>query len=48
MYKPVLNKIMTTQKQVKVKKHNLNNYEFYMNLRTKTPINVRISFKGNC
>ena len=29
-----------------VEKHNLNNYEFYMNLPRKTPNNVRISFKG--
>ena len=34
-------------KRMKVKKHNLNNYEIYMNLRSKTPSNVRTSIKGN-
>ena len=34
-------------KKIRVKKHNLNNYEFYMNLASKTTSNIRISVKGN-
>lgn len=30
-----------------MKKDNLNNHEFYLNLKSKTPRNVRISIKGN-
>ena len=30
-----------------MKKDNLNNHEFYLNLISKTPRNVRISIKGN-
>ena len=30
-----------------MKKHNLNNYQFYTNLTSKTLSNVRMSIKGN-
>ena len=30
-----------------MKKYNSNNHEFYLNLISKTPRNVRISIKGN-
>ena len=33
--------------KIKVKKNNLNNYEFYLNLTSKTSSRVRISIKGN-
>ena len=33
--------------KIKVKKNNLNNYEFYLNLTSKTSSRVRISVKGN-
>ena len=34
-------------KKVRVKKNNQNNYEFYLNLTSKTASNVWISVKGN-
>ena len=34
-------------KKIKVKKHILNNYEFYMNLTSKTPSKVRMLIKGS-
>ena len=34
------------KKTIRVKKHNLNNYEFYMNI-SKITSNVRMSIKGN-
>ena len=33
--------------KIKVKKNNLNNYEFYLNLTSKKSSRVRISIKGN-
>ena len=40
-------KIWLFFKKIWVKKHNLNNYEFYMNLTIKTTSNTRLSIKGN-
>ena len=34
-------------KKIKVKKHILNNYDFYMNLTSKIPSKVRMLIKGN-